>query len=85
MGGINDYPGLANLMKHIKYKGIKVALYSGHSEMNPEVATIVDYYKVGPYIEELGPLNKETTNQKFFKKENNKWIDITYKFQIKRV
>jgi hypothetical protein len=33
----------------------------------------------------LGPLNAETTNQRFFKKENNNWIDITYKFQQKRV
>ena len=85
MGGINDYESLVNFMKHIKYKGLKVALYSGHSEMNPEVAQIADFYKIGPYIQELGPLNAETTNQRFFKKENNNWIDITYKFQQKRV
>lgn len=86
MGGINDYSTLANLMRHIKYKGLKVALYSGHAEMNSEIAEIVDYYKTGPYIQELGPLNYPTTNQRFFKKmENNKWIDITYKFQLKRV
>lgn len=71
MGGINDYPTLANLMRHIKYKGLKVALYSGHPEMCPEIADIADYYKIGPYIPEFGPLNHKTTNQKFFKKENN--------------
>ena len=71
MGGINDYSTLAHLMRHIKYKGLKVALYSGHSEMNSEIAEIADYYKIGPYIEELGPLNSETTNQRFYKKNAN--------------
>ena len=32
----------------------------------------------------MSTLNKKTTNQKFYKKENNKWIDITYKFQKER-
>ena len=86
MGGINDYSTLTHLMRHVKYKGLKVALYSGHTEMNSEIADIADYYKVGPYIEELGPLNRETTNQRFYKKDaNGKWIDITGKFWLKRV
>ena len=27
----------------------------------------VTYYKIGPYVEERGPLNKKTTNQKMYK------------------
>ena len=40
-----------------------------------------DYVKVGPYIEECGPLNKRTTNQRLYKcdKNGNK-EDITYRF-----
>ena len=85
MGGINDYSSLAELMKEVKDWGLKVAIYSGHDFINAEIEKYVDYYKIGSYIPEFGPLNLKTTNQKFFKKENNEWIDITYKFQTKRV
>ena len=36
--------------------------------------------KLGPYIEELGPLNSKTTNQRFYKIEKNKLVDITNLF-----
>ena len=36
--------------------------------MVPFLVNLLDYYKVGPYIPERGPLNKETTNQRFYKK-----------------
>ena len=83
MGGINDYHYLLLLLMHIKqnYPTLKTALYSGENFVSPLVSNYLDYYKIGPYIEEFGPLNKKTTNQKFFKKENNNWVDITYKFQ----
>ena len=45
-------------------------MYSGRQEMNKYLATLVDYYKVGPYIAEAGPMDKKTTNQRFYKKEN---------------
>lgn len=81
MGGINDYNTLYHLMAHLKYKGLKIALYSGHNHMQPGIMDLVDYYKLGPYMPEYGPLNKKTTNQRFWKKENGQWIDITYRFQ----
>ena len=34
-------------------------------EINPEY---FDYIKVGPYIEEYGPIDKKTTNQRFYTK-----------------
>lgn len=85
MGGINDYSSLAELMQVVKDWGLKVAIYSGHDYIESIIEPYVDYYKIGPYIPECGPLDSPTTNQKFFKKENNQWIDITYKFQLKRV
>ena len=85
MGGINDYETLAELMKEVKEWGLKVAIYSGHDYIEPTIEPYVDYYKVGPYKPKCGPLNQKTTNQKFFKKENNEWVDITYKFQKERV
>lgn len=85
MGGINDYDTLAELMKEVKDWGLKVAIYSGHEYIESTIEPYVDYYKVGPYKPDCGPLNQKTTNQKFYKKENNTWIDITYKFQQERV
>ena len=86
MGGINDYNTLYHLMAHLKYRGYKIAIYSGHPHMQPGIMDLVDYYKVGPYMPEYGGLDKPTTNQRFWKKEwNNEWVDITYKFQMKRV
>ena len=81
MGGDSDYQSVYDLTKEIKrfYPNLKVAIYSGRQEMNYLIEDIMDYYKVGPWIEELGGLNKKTSNQKLYKKENNEWLDITYR------
>lgn len=43
---------------------VKVAWYSGRAELSPCInLTNFDYIKLGPYIEESGPLNSKTTNQ----------------------
>jgi hypothetical protein len=72
MGGINDYNTLAQLMLFVKSLNLKVAIYSGHNHIESTIEPYVDYYKIGPYQPECGPLNLTTTNQKFYKKENNK-------------
>lgn len=71
---------------------LKVALYSGRENVPEDSAWhILDYIKIGPYIEEHGPLNKETTNQRMYKRVDDAevivdgkirkgWIDITKKF-----
>ena len=42
----------------------------------------IDYIKFGPYIEELGGLNKETTNQRFYEVINGAlFADKTYLFR----
>ena len=69
---------------------IKVAWYSGRQEL-PKNFNIepFNFIKLGPYIEELGPLNSKTTNQKMYKVVYNHYEDgiagyeledITYKF-----
>ena len=60
---------------------IKVAWYSGRQELSKDIdLKNFDAIKLGPYIEELGPLTKNTTNQKFYKVINNELIDNTYLF-----
>ena len=63
------------------YNSIKVAWYSGRQELSKAIdLQNFDFVKLGPYIEELGPLNSKNTNQRFYKIEENKLIDITNLF-----
>ena len=71
MGG-DASPNTVNyLAKCIKdnYPNLKVGWYSGKEEISKEInPEYFDYIKVGPYIEEYGPLDKKTTNQRFYTK-----------------
>jgi anaerobic ribonucleoside-triphosphate reductase activating protein len=59
----------------------KIGWYSGKDELSDEIELeLFDYIKLGHYDEELGGLNKETTNQRLFKVNNGKLEDITEKF-----
>lgn len=80
MGGDINPREVERLAEHVKNtygSTLKVGWYSGSSEKSEHIdEDIVDYIKIGPYIDEYGPLNKETTNQRmYFHGE-----DITYKF-----
>ena len=62
-----------------------VALYSGKTEVDKRCYWVFDYIKVGPYVKELGPLNKPTTNQRLYEirrhgKGKYEKIDITREF-----
>ena len=84
MGGDANPGEVDDIAQDIKeyYPKLKVAWYSGKQELSKDInLEFFDFIKLGPYIEELGPLNSKTTNQRFYKIENNKLIDITYKFQ----
>lgn len=87
MGGDSNpslIDGLAECVK-IRYPAIKVAWYSGRQELSKDIELRnFDFIKLGPYIEELGPLNSETTNQRMYKvveqDDNYELVDITNKF-----
>ena len=84
MGGDIDPSSIIGHAKYIKlfYPGLKVAWYSGKQELPKHFnLEVFDYIKLGPYIEELGPLNSKTTNQRMYKVVNGELIDITYKFR----
>lgn len=94
MGEGRDPEALKELAKHVRGRETSpyvTALYSGRDEVEKEYDFFFDYIKIGPYIEAHGPLNKETTNQRFYEVEriydpntfvqvNSKRIDITNKF-----
>ena len=101
MGEGNDPKALHELILFVKenFKGLKIGLYSGRENVDDDFYwENLDYLKIGPYIEEYGPLNSETTNQRLYKKIGGTrgtlilndiarpyWYDITDKFWKKKV
>lgn len=92
MGGdqaVNSISWLAKCAKE-KYPDLKIAWYSGLPKIHKDLdINYFDYIKVGPYIEEFGPLTSKTTNQRFYCKgkhlhkldaNDNMLYDITDKF-----
>ena len=83
MGGDANPGEVDDIAQDIKeyYPELKVGWYSGRQELSKEInLENFDAIKLGPYIEELGPLNSKNTNQRFYKIEKNKLIDITNLF-----
>lgn len=55
-----------------QWSPIKVAWYSGRQELSPDIdLKNFDYIKLGPYIEEKGPLSSKTTNQVMLQIDNS--------------
>ena len=90
MGGDSDPSYINKLAAVIKESElpIKTAWYSGRQELSDKIdLKNFDYIKLGPYVEEKGPLNNHNTNQKFYEvcrmsKLPPKFVlkDITNKF-----
>lgn len=84
MGGDASPAAIGHLAKYLHYQviiPIKVGWYSGKPELSPEIdLTFFEYIKLGPYIEDLGGLKSARTNQRFYRIENGKMEDITYRF-----
>lgn len=72
MGGDSNPMDVYYLCKHIGilYPSLKRAWYSGREQLPPGLERRLreyDFIKLGPYIEELGPLDNPNTNQKMYK------------------
>jgi anaerobic ribonucleoside-triphosphate reductase activating protein len=83
MGGDGDPIEVDNLALylHQRYPRLKVAWYSGRTIVSPYIdIRHFDYIKIGPYIAHLGPLNRRTTNQHFYRVVDGKLEDITSVF-----
>lgn len=70
MGGDAEPSEVERISRWIKsrWPHIKTAWYSGRAELPDGFdVKVLDYLKLGPYIEELGGLNSPDTNQVFYK------------------
>lgn len=79
MGGDACPDQIMSLTRFVKttfYNKIKTGWYSG--QLSKPYTTWLDYVKLGPYVKECGPINKEGSNQKLYKNVNGQWKDITY-------
>ena len=91
MGGDQDPEEVARLAEYVKSgkskegsREIKTAWYSGRTHF-PKDDQAFDYVKLGGYVEALGGLKSEKTNQRLYKREGSQWIDITNSFWKKKL
>lgn len=82
MGGDQDPSGINQLAHWVRsHSKVKIAWYSGRSELSPEVElSNMDYIKIGPYDEACGPLNVPTTNQVFYRVVDGELENMTSRF-----
>ena len=87
MGGDSNPTDVEALAQFIKiYYPLKVAWYSGRQELSKDInLEWFDFVKLGPYIEELGPLNSKTTNQRFYIVEKLYCGNDNYKYDLKDI
>ncbi len=87
-GGDSDHQRILELAALVKkeFPDLKTALYSGATRADSKLwnSGLLDYYKIGPWIEELGPLDSPTTNQRLYHLTPKGYVDITKRFIEKK-
>ena len=86
MGGDQNMDQLVSALAVAKNKyNLKTCVYSGIEKIDlnfwARAIPLLDYLKIGNYIEALGGLKSKKTNQTFFSINGDKLIDITHEFQ----
>ena len=71
----------------MKSKGLKTCVYSGSDDRSDfeYVLDLLDYLKIGHFDEAAGSLESQTTNQRFYRLECGRLIDITSLFREGRL
>lgn len=81
MGGDQNPQELNKLIDYVHSRGLKVCLYTGRDNIPNDIYNL-NYLKIGHYSEELGGLDKPTTNQKFYVVNNDEeYYDMTLLFR----
>ena len=85
MGGDQNPSNLIHCLSIAKKYGFKTCLYSGRDDLRSlytdGLIDQCDYVKIGRYNQQLGGLNSPNTNQRFYKRIDGVFEDITYLFQ----
>lgn len=76
MGGDSDIGSLIELLIYVKLRiqNVKTAWYTGRKEvpLYDFPLELLDYIKLGPYIQERGPLDNPNTNQRLYELTTSK-------------
>lgn len=76
----NEVQRLAGIVRKV-CPDLRVGWYSGRQELPSGIDPgRFDYIKLGPYVEELGPLKSRTTNQRMYRVCDGVLSDITDRF-----
>lgn len=92
MGGDQNKFELKRLLAKCKSLGLKTCIYTGSNDKTIfyELFDLLDYFKIGEYVNELGGLSSKNTNQRFYQitfKEARQFVinDITHLFWNKNI
>ena len=92
MGGDGSPESINSLAEYLKtwndgkIDKLKVAWYSGRQELSKDIdLKNFDFIKLGPYIEELGPLNRKTTNQRMYRIVLDHYDDGTSGYELEDI
>lgn len=87
MGGDAFPPEVASMAEKARRlcPGLHTAWYSGSDSIPEDAFCAFDYIKTGRYVESLGPLDSPSTNQRLYRIEDGRSIDITSRFWKKGI
>lgn len=75
MGGEWHLNELIQYLKTAKSMGFKTCLYTGESKVENKLASELTWLKTGGWVQNLGGLGAEFTNQKFIEVKTNKILN----------
>ena len=78
MGGEWHQKELVELLKIAKHKKYKTCLYTGEDSVPKDITQELTFLKTGKWIQELGGLESETTNQCFTEISKNKNLNYLF-------
>jgi anaerobic ribonucleoside-triphosphate reductase activating protein len=87
MGGDQNIREIRTALEIAKGHNVKTCVYFG-AETVAEVYPIIDlldYFKIGPYIEKHGGLDSPTTNQRFYKVSEEGIVNQTHLFRKPKI
>ena len=81
MGGDAEPEEIERMSRLLRstYPGLKIAWYSGREKLAEGFdMTVLNYIKLGPYVEALGGLKSATTNQALYRIKDDSQLERLY-------
>jgi len=79
MGGEWHERELINYLDYAQKEGYKTCLYTGENQISEKILKHLTWLKTGKWVEKLGGLGVQTTNQKFIEVQSKKLLNHLFK------